>query len=114
MPAFGAIMLSADVITNPAIPPKILSDSLIIISAISGFNRNFFEISEPSSEILIFCNSIILPCEFEIYFVEITKTSPSCNFVLFFSNVSAKTSKTSNFSSILSAKSGKTVRFIIF
>ena len=38
IPAFGAIMLSADVITNPAIPPKILSDSLIIISAISGFN----------------------------------------------------------------------------
>jgi hypothetical protein len=30
-------MLSADVMTNPEIPPKILSDSHKIISAISAF-----------------------------------------------------------------------------
>ena len=44
---------------------------------------------------------------FEMYFVEITKTSPSSKDTLFFSNVFNNVSKTSNFVSILSAKSGK-------
>src|SRR5574340_1810975 len=37
IPAFGAMMLSDDVITNPGIPPNMVSDSLKIISAMLGF-----------------------------------------------------------------------------
>lgn len=77
-------MLSDEAITNPPIPPKILSDSLIMISATSGFNLNFLEIFIPSFDVFILCISIILPCAFETYFVDITMISPSCNSLLFF------------------------------
>ena len=61
IPAFGAMMLSDDVMTNPPIPPKISSDSLMIISAICGFNLYFLEILLPFSDVLTFGMSITLP-----------------------------------------------------
>ena len=56
----------------------------MMTSAIPGFRLNSFAIFSPYSDALIFSKSTILPCEFEIYLVEITMTSPSSNFVLFF------------------------------
>ncbi len=108
------MILSADVMTNPPIPPKILSDSLIIISAIPGFNWYSSAILIPYSDALILSKSTILPCEFEMYFVEITMTSPSCNLVSFFTKVFSNSSKILNLFSILSASSGITVNCTIF
>ena len=45
IPAFGAIILSDDVITNPETPPNTTSDSLITASLNLSLIENFLDIS---------------------------------------------------------------------
>src|SRR5579872_4254919 len=109
IPAFGAMILSDDVITNPGIPPNMTSDSLKIISAILGFMRNLLPIFSASEEGTILLYSKTLPCAFATYLLEITITSPFCGTMLEFCRSATRLENKSNGSFFNVDFIGKTV-----